>query len=80
MQAYKMKCIFCKGNLSKELVTEEVKVGNDHVLVKLEAEVCENCHEKYFPEGTVDFLQEIKKKLKADKSHLKPIGQVYQSV
>jgi len=72
-----MICIFCKGHLSKKKVQEEVQVDNDHIVVEIEAEVCDNCHERYFPEGTVDYLQKLRKELKTKKDRFRPVGQVY---
>lgn len=75
-----MICIFCKGTVSKKKVEEEVKVGVDHILVQLDAEVCNNCHERYFPEGTVDYLQKLRRELKTKKTQFKAIGQVFEAV
>lgn len=75
-----MKCVLCHGKLVTQIVEEELQVGSDHVMVELKANVCENCHERYFAEGTGDYLLNLKKEIKADKSQLKPIGQVYQAV
>ena len=74
-----MICVLCRGKVSKKKVTEDVTVGHDHLVVRLEAEVCENCHERYYPEGTVDLLQKMKRDLKTRKDRFKPVGQVYQS-
>lgn len=73
-----MTCIFCRGNLSKKKVQEEIQVDYDHIMVEVEAEVCDNCHERYFPEGTVNYLQKLRKELKTKKGRFKPVGQVYQ--
>lgn len=75
----KMICVFCKGSLTQKKVREEIKVGNDHVLVDLDAEECDNCHERYFPSGTVDYLQRLKEELKTKRSSFKVVGQVYQN-
>ncbi|OGQ04600.1 MAG: hypothetical protein A2W61_07350 [Deltaproteobacteria bacterium RIFCSPLOWO2_01_44_7] len=74
-----MKCVFCKGSLVKKMVEEEVKAGNDHILAEVEAEVCVNCHERYFPQGTIDYLQKLKKELKNKKEQFKPVGQVFRA-
>jgi YgiT-type zinc finger domain-containing protein len=74
-----MICIFCKGKVSKKVVEEEVKVENNHVMVEVEAEVCESCHERYFPQGTIDYLLKVKRELKAGKKNLKLIGKVFQA-
>lgn len=74
-----MICVLCKGKVSKKMVREDVTVGNDHIVVNLEAEVCENCHERYFSEGTADYLQRPKRDLKNKKDRFKLVGQVYQT-
>ncbi len=75
-----MICVLCKGKVFKKMVQEDVAVGNDHIVVNLEAEVCENCHERYYVEGTADYLQRLKRDLKSKKDQFKPVGQVYQTV
>jgi len=74
-----MICVFCKGTVSKKSVQEDVKVGNDHVLVQMEAEVCDHCHERYFPEGSVDYLQKLRRNLTDEKANLKVVGQVFEA-
>lgn len=74
-----MICVLCKGKVLRKTVQEDISAGNDHLVVSLEAEVCENCHERYFPEGTVDYLQKLKRELKSKKGHFTAIGQVYQT-
>lgn len=74
-----MNCVLCKGSLVRKKVEEEVKVGTDHILVQIEAEVCENCHERYYAEGTVDYLQNLRKQLKENKTRFKAVGQVYEA-
>ena len=75
-----MICVLCKGSVMKQKVEEEVAVGKDHILVIVEAEVCENCHERYFPEGTVDYLQKLRKDLQFKRELFRAVGQVYQSL
>jgi len=73
-----MKCVFCGGNLQKKMVEEEVANGSDRLLIKVEAEVCVNCHEKYFPEGTVDQMIDQREIMQRRKSKLQEVGKVYQ--
>ena len=74
-----MICVLCKGKVSRKTVQEDVAVGNDHIMVSLEAEVCDNCHERYYSEGTVDYLQKLRRDLKSHKDWFTPVGQVYQA-
>lgn len=73
-----MKCALCGGELFKKDVKEEVIEGNEHVVVQVKAEVCESCHERYYPSGVVDKLIEIKENLKKKKLKLRPVGKVYE--
>lgn len=75
-----MKCALCGGNLVRETVQEEVKVHQDHVLVDVEAEVCQDCHERYFEEGVIDRLIVIKRKLTEREFKLPKLGEVYKAV
>lgn len=75
-----MKCALCGGNLVKETVQEEVKVHQDHIMVDVEAEVCQNCHERYFEEGVIDRLIAIKKKVIEREFKLPKIGEVYRAI
>lgn len=73
-----MKCALCGGKLIEKMVTEEVAEGNNHVVVKVRAEVCEQCHESYYSSGIVDKLIEIKENLKTHQLKLHQIGKVYK--
>ena len=43
-----MKCVLCGGEVAKKKIEEEVRLNGDHVMVEVEVEVCQNCHEKYY--------------------------------
>ncbi len=73
-----MMCVFCGGKLEEKVVEEEIIEGRDRALVEIQAEVCLNCHEKYFSEGIVDKLIDLKENLKAHQLKLKEVGKVYQ--
>ncbi|OIO75330.1 MAG: hypothetical protein AUJ85_03410 [Elusimicrobia bacterium CG1_02_37_114] len=69
-----MKCALCGGELLKKQVTEEVIEGNEHVVLKVETDVCTNCHERYYASGVVDKLIDIKENLKAKKLKLRLVS------
>ena len=73
-----MQCALCGGELCSKKVSEEVIEGNKHLVVQVKAEVCINCHERYYASGVVDYLIEVKKKLKHNDIDLHPIGKVYK--
>lgn len=75
-----MRCALCGGTLRKRVVEEEISTGKNRVMVKVKAEVCLNCQERYFEEGVVDRLIELKEKMEKNKLNLREIGKVYKLV
>ena len=75
-----MRCAICGGELVHRLVEEEISENNDRIVVKVEAEVCENCRERYYADGIVDKLIDLKERLKKHKVKMHEIGKVYESV
>ena len=73
-----MKCVLCGGRLAEKNIEEEVRVEYDHVMVKVKAEVCVNCGERYFNEGVVDYLRTVKHDLEKKKLKMRQIGSVYE--
>jgi len=73
-----MSCVLCGGELIEKVVTEEVIEANNHIMVKVKAEVCEQCHERYYASGFIDRLIEIKEDLKKHQLSLHEIGKVYE--
>lgn len=78
-----MKCVLCGGKTKKQIVQEEITFQSKgrihHILVSVEAEVCQNCGEKYFKSGTIDYLNKIKEKFKKNTAQFEPVGKVYKS-
>lgn len=73
-----MKCALCGGEVLDQEVTEELVVDQDRFLIVVKAEVCQNCFERYYSEGTVDRLIELKEAIKEGKVKGKEVGKVYQ--
>ncbi len=73
-----IKCAFCGGELVEKEVTEEIRLDNDHILVPVTAEVCGECSERYFPEGTIDRLIRLKESLKKKKVKRKEVSRVLE--
>lgn len=73
-----MKCVLCGGGLENKSVEEEVRVGYDHLMVKVKAEVCVNCGERYFGEGVIDHLRAVKHDLEEKRLKTIKIGSVYE--
>lgn len=57
-----------------------VRSNSKHILVEVEAEVCADCGERYFPEGTIDNLIRIKESASKGELPMKEIGKVYRAI
>jgi len=75
------KCAICGGKVEEREVSEEVRVGNDFVVIdNVRAGVCVECGERYYPPGVVDKLRNIEKSI-MDRKRLKEldvIGNAYR--
>ncbi|MFH2070745.1 MAG: YgiT-type zinc finger protein [Elusimicrobiota bacterium] len=65
-----MKCALCGGDIFEKDVTEEIVVGNKHLVLKVKAEVCGNCHERYYASGVVDKLIKVKEDFEGEQSEV----------
>lgn len=75
-----MKCVICGGKIKEKEVLEEVKENNNHLVVKVKADVCLNCGERYYASGVVDKLVNLKENLRKHNLRLHEIGKVYELV
>ena len=75
------KCAICGGKVEEREVSEEVRVGNDFVVIdNVRAGVCVECGERYYPPGVVDKLRNIERSI-MDRKRLKEldvIGNAYR--
>lgn len=72
-----MKCVICNGGDIKEKeVEEEIRVGNDIVLVPLKVMVCMSCGERYYNRRTMKMLEEVEDKMEKKILEVEPIGKV----
>jgi YgiT-type zinc finger domain-containing protein len=59
-----MKCLLCKGEMEKTMVTYTVDRKGYHLFIKeIPAYICSQCGEKYFEEKEVDAIQDMIKSL-----------------
>ncbi len=55
-----MRCVICKNpDIQKKQVQEEIKKGEDIVLVPLEILVCLNCGERYYDRKAMKKIEEV---------------------
>ena len=75
------KCAICGGKVEEREVSEEVRIGNDFVIIEnVRAGVCVECGERYYPPGIVDRLRDIERSIR-DRKTLKKltlIGSTYR--
>ena len=75
------KCAICDGKVEEREVSEEVRVGNDFVVIEnVRAGVCVECGERYYPPGVVDRLRNIERSI-MDRKRIKEldvIGSTYR--
>ena len=75
------KCAICGGKVEERAVSEEIRVGNDFVVIEnVRAGVCVECGERYYPPGVVDRLRNIERNIMNRKKlkKLDVIGNTYK--
>lgn len=72
------KCPVCNGDLESRKVEKILRGGGITVTIKVPAEVCLRCGERFYTEDIVRRFEEIRNKLKKDDfTHLKILGQSF---
>ena len=75
-----MKCIICRGsNINPKTVDEEIRKGNDIILVPLDILVCSNCGERYYNKKAINRIEEIRSKLENQEVEVEEIGKVMRA-
>jgi YgiT-type zinc finger domain-containing protein len=73
----KMRCVICNGgDIEEKEVEEEIRVGNDIVLVPAKAMVCRKCGERYYDRKTMMNLEIVKYKVDKKQLEVETIGNV----
>jgi len=57
------KCPICGGELVEKEVEKLLRGGNHTAVVRVKAEVCTHCGERFYSEKTVEYFEEIRAKL-----------------
>jgi len=75
-----MKCVICNSSIiEKKQVEEEVRDGDNVVLIPIEVLVCRQCGERYYTRQIMKKLEKIEEKIKEKKISLKEVGRVLKS-
>jgi YgiT-type zinc finger domain-containing protein len=58
-----MKCVICKGNdIVVKTVDEQIAVGDDILLIRLDLPVCSQCGERYYDRKAMQIIGEVRAK------------------
>ena len=57
------KCPVCNGEVVEKEVEKLLRGGNNTAVVKVKAEVCLHCGERFYSKSTINEFQEIRSKL-----------------
>jgi YgiT-type zinc finger domain-containing protein len=72
-----MKCITCQcERIEARDVVEEIRNGNDIVLISIRIPVCKACGERFYDTRTLGFLREMEKNLTEGSLQLREVGRV----
>ena len=74
-----MTCVICKrGEIRARKVEAEIKIGNDHLLVVVEAEACTECGEAYYSADAMRRLERVRGGFVSKAITPLAVGRVYQ--
>lgn len=74
-----MRCVICKkGRITQGKVQAEIKIGPDHLLVQVEAEVCKECGEAYYSTESMRYLDQVRDNFVHKVITPPTVGHVYQ--
>ena len=75
-----MKCIVCKStDIEKKKVDEDIRVGQDIILVSMEVLVCNSCGERYYDRATMKKIEEYRTKLKNTNLNMEEVGKIFRA-
>ena len=76
-----MKCVVCNGsNIQTKRVDEQIRAGENIVLVQMDTLVCETCGERYFNKKTMKKIENVREQLRDHKLKVKEVGKVMRAV
>jgi YgiT-type zinc finger domain-containing protein len=75
------KCPVCGGELVEKEVEKLLRGGANTAVMRVKADVCLRCGERFYSEETVRHFEEIRRKLEQDDvSTFRRLGQSFQVV
>jgi len=75
-----MKCIICKGlDIELKTVDEQIRTGEDIVLVPMNILVCSSCGERYYGRNAMKKIEEIRHNLKKQDFRVEEVGKIMRA-
>lgn len=74
-----MKCVICNSpHIEMKTVEEEIRWGNNILLVKMEVLICLNCGERYYDKEAMKKIEETRSRLQKRDLEMEEIGKVFR--
>lgn len=75
-----MKCVICKGNdIVVKTVDEQIAVGDDIILIRLDLPVCSQCGERYYDRKAMQIIGEVRAKGKERALVVEEVGKILRT-
>ena len=75
-----MKCVICKGNdIAVKTVDEQIAVGDDILLVRLDLPVCSQCGERYYDRKAMKIIEDVRAKGKERALVVEEVGKILRT-
>jgi len=72
-----MKCVICNSShVEMKKVEEEIRSGNNILIVPMEVLVCQSCGERYYDRKAMKKIEEMRSRLKSDDLKVEEVGKV----
>lgn len=75
-----MRCVICKGSdIVVKTVDEQVSLGDDIVLLRLNLPVCSQCGERYYDRRAMRIIEEVRAKAKQRLLKVEEVGKILRT-
>jgi YgiT-type zinc finger domain-containing protein len=75
-----MKCVICKGSdIVVKTVDEQIAVGVDILLIRLNLPVCSQCGERYYDRKAMQIIEDVRAKGKQRVLAVEEVGKILRT-
>ena len=75
-----MKCVICKGSdIVVKTVDEQIAVGVDILLIRLNLPVCSQCGERYYDRKAMQIIEDVRAKGKQRALAVEEVGKILRT-